>query len=141
MHNNQNFFFTIAKLHRLATKEFGKQLSQIGMTHGLAAVLLHLELIGEGSTQREIAASMEVEQPTLVQLIERLESLKIVIKKPYPGDRRKAAVFLTPKGRKLLSQIGVIYEATFQTLFDCIDGNQLHQAEQLLVRVYNASKA
>tara|TARA_R110000851_G_scaffold292467_2_gene446978 strand:+ start:276 stop:719 length:444 start_codon:yes stop_codon:yes gene_type:complete len=141
MHKTQHFFFNVVKLHRLWTKEFGKRLSGIGMTHGLAAVLLHLELLGEGSTQREIAESMEIEQPTLVALVERLEELALLTRRPYPGDRRKHVLMLTPKGRKLLSQIADIYESTYQALFSCIDGEQMNQIEQLLARIYSASKS
>jgi MarR family transcriptional regulator, transcriptional regulator for hemolysin len=140
MPKDQHFFFTLSKIHRLASKEFDKQLKDIGMTHGLAATLLHLDLIGEGTSQRQIAASMEVEQPTMVQLISRLEKRKFVQKKPFPSDKRRNLVYLTPDGHKVLSAVKTIYQATYQKLFGHIEKDQLDRTEYLLMQVYEASK-
>ncbi|MBJ6136103.1 MarR family winged helix-turn-helix transcriptional regulator [Marinobacter litoralis] len=140
MCSKRDFFFTVAKLHRLATKEFGKRLSHIGMTHGLAAALLHLNFVGEGSSQSQVAESMEIEQPTLVNLIARLEEMEIVKKEIFPGDRRKSAIILTPKGRKLLVQIEGIYDSTYRKLFGHVEKSQLEKAEHLQNKMYEASK-
>ncbi|KAA1170870.1 MarR family transcriptional regulator [Marinobacter salinexigens] len=140
MENDQGFFFAVGKLHRRIAKEFGQRLTCIGMTQGLAAVMMHLELVGEGSSQSEIAQSMEVEQPTLVQLISKLEKQGIIQRKPYPGDRRKSAIYFTAKGKELLTRINSIYESTCEQLFDQIDTSQLDQTEQLLLRMWNMSR-
>ena len=140
MPKDQHFFFTLSKIHRMAAKEFDKQLRDIGMTHGLAAALLHLDLIGEGASQRQIAASMEVEQPTLVQLISRLEKREYIEKKPFPGDKRRTSVYLTPGGHEVLSAVKTIYQATYEQLFGHLTKDQLDQAENTLMQVYDASK-
>lgn len=134
------FFFAVTKIHRLASKEFNKQLSCIETTQGLAIFLLHLDLVGEGASQREVAASMEVEQPTLVELVSRLENQCLVERKPYPGDRRKTAIFLTDNGKDLLSKIKIIYESTYQKLFGDIEDAHLDQGEQLLEKIRCTSK-
>jgi len=141
MPKDQSFFFTLSKIHRMAAKEFDKQLKDIGMTHGLAAALLHLDLIGQGASQRQIATSMEVEQPTLVQLIARLEKRNFIQKKAFPGDKRRTSVYLTPSGQEALSAVKTIYQATYKQLFGHIKKDQLDKAEDMLMQVYEASKS
>lgn len=140
MSENQSFFFMVGKIHRLASLEFGRQLSSIGITQGLAAVLLHLDLIGEGKSQGEIAGSMEVAPPTAVPLVSKLVKMNLLVKRPYAGDKRRVAVYFTPSGFQMLSEVKAVYRATFQKLFGHLGNDELDRTEGLLQAVYNNSK-
>lgn len=140
MDKSDHFFFCVARLHRLATKTFGRELRSINMTHGLAAVLLHLDLLDEGCSQRELAFSLEIEQPTLANLIKRLEQLQVIEKKPHSNDHRKSMIYFTTKGRELFVQISRIYEATYRDMLAGLDKHELRLAEALLGDVYQVMK-
>jgi MarR family transcriptional regulator, transcriptional regulator for hemolysin len=55
--------------------------------------------------QRELAARLEVEGPTLVRRIDQLESEGLVSRKESPGDRRATLVALTDEGRALFKRV------------------------------------
>lgn len=140
MDKSDHFFFCVARLHRLATKTFGRELRSINMTHGLAAVLLHLDLLEEGCSQRELAFSLEIEQPTLANLIKRLEQLQVIEKKPHSNDHRKSMIYFTAKGRVLLAQISSIYETTYRDMLTGLGEHELRFAEALLADIHHIMK-
>jgi MarR family transcriptional regulator, transcriptional regulator for hemolysin len=66
---------------------------------------------GERKSQTELARWARVEQPTMAQLIARMERDGIVVREPDPADRRSSLISLTddaraklPAGRDILVQ-------------------------------------
>ena len=58
-----------------------------------------------GLTQTELARIMNVEGPTLMQSIDRLEENGCVLRTRRPGDRRSNSLRLTPLGNRMLKEI------------------------------------
>jgi DNA-binding MarR family transcriptional regulator len=58
-----------------------------------------------GLTQTELARIMNVEGPTLMQSIDRLEENGYVLRTRRPGDRRSNSLRLTPLGNRMLREI------------------------------------
>ncbi|WP_423068604.1 MarR family winged helix-turn-helix transcriptional regulator [Devosia sp. CN2-171] len=53
---------------------------------------------GRALTQKELAISATVEQPTMANTLNRMERDGLVVRTPDPNDRRSAQVSLTPLG-------------------------------------------
>lgn len=53
---------------------------------------------GKALTQKELAISATVEQPTMANTLSRMERDGLVMRRPAPGDGRSALVSLTPLG-------------------------------------------
>jgi DNA-binding MarR family transcriptional regulator len=53
---------------------------------------------GRALTQKELAISATVEQPTMANTLSRMERDGLVVRTPDPNDRRSAKVSLTPLG-------------------------------------------
>ncbi len=70
----------------------------MGLTMSRARVITTLGR-QEGLSQRELAAILEIEAPTLKRQLDGLEADGFIERRPIAGDARKNAVFLTPKGR------------------------------------------
>jgi MarR family transcriptional regulator for hemolysin len=54
-----------------------------------------------GITQKEIADKLELEAPSLIPMIDKLQSLGLVERRPDPNDRRINRIFLTKKAESL----------------------------------------
>lgn len=64
----------------------------------LAALTL---LTGDDAlSQQDLARRLQVDRTTMVALVDRLEGLDLVRRRPDPGDRRKNVVELTEHGRR-----------------------------------------
>src|SRR4029450_3174199 len=62
-------------------------------------VLLREATRAGGSSQRQPAALLHIEPPTLVRHLDRLEADGYVERRADPDDRRRLLVFVTPAGR------------------------------------------
>ena len=65
---------------------------------------------GQARSQQEIAATLEVDAPSLVPLIDALESRHLVVRSPSETDRRRNVVALTDQGWDLLRQAEERYD-------------------------------
>lgn len=96
---------------RLLTRQADERLKTIGLTASQLPVLAALK-DGGALTQRELAEAAGVEQPSMAQLLARMERDGLVRRDPSPTDGRSSLVSLTPAaqrklepGRALLRQI------------------------------------
>ncbi|NLR95828.1 MarR family transcriptional regulator [Rhizobium sp. P38BS-XIX] len=80
-------------------------LSSYGISEAAAAPLLWIGRLGGGVRQVAIATYVGIEGPSLVRLIDQLESMDLVVRKDDPTDRRAKGLWLTPEGEKLASRM------------------------------------
>jgi DNA-binding MarR family transcriptional regulator len=66
--------------------------------------LLRTLAISEGQSQRAIGAALGIHPNRMVALVDDLERLKLVRRRPHPTDRRAHALVLTANGRRVLEK-------------------------------------
>lgn len=86
---------------RLLRKLFDRRMETLGVTRSQWQVLVNL-IHHEGISQSELADRLEIEQPTLVRLLQRLEKAKLIERRPDDHDRRIRRVFLAANSAPLL---------------------------------------
>lgn len=59
---------------------------------------------GVAKTPKELAEMARIEQPTMTQLLARMERDGLVRRTPHPEDRRSTLISLTPKALRRLPQ-------------------------------------
>ena len=82
-----------------------QRLKPMGLSQARWRTLLHLSRADEPITQAELAARLGVEEPTLVNLLHRLEDAGWVKRVALPHDRRCKTVKLQPRARRVINQI------------------------------------
>jgi DNA-binding MarR family transcriptional regulator len=55
-----------------------------------------------GINQSDIATALGADRSTLVRLVDQLEGLELVVRRPDPADRRSSIPTLTAEGRRVL---------------------------------------
>ncbi len=94
--------------------EFGVRLSRVGFAWrqqidiefkqhgGLTASkwrpLFMLGRLGDGVRQKDLAAALSIEGPSLVRLLDDLEAHRLIERRADPGDRRAKTIHLTLEG-------------------------------------------
>lgn len=91
---SRNFGFLLNDVARLLRTTYDRRVKALGLTRSQWWVLTHLYR-GDGVTQTELAATLEIEKPTLGRLLDRLEAKGWVRRHPDARDRRAWRVFLT----------------------------------------------
>src|SRR2546421_1795157 len=105
---------TIGRMLFLAHRSVHDELDRRLHEHGASLwnwVLLREAANAEGASQRQLAALMRIEPPTLVRHLDKLAEDGLVERRPDPDDRRVLRVVVTPAGRQRLAQLhDVVHE-------------------------------
>jgi len=95
----------IAGLSKAWREELDRRLRPLGLTRVQWQALLWLSRAGGTLVQREMSGYLDIGAPATVALVDRMERDGLVTRSAVPDDRRRNAVVLTPKARRLLATI------------------------------------
>lgn len=85
--------YWINRVSRRILRRHDTKLKPLGLVMGHLPVLLALEN-GRAQTQKELALHAQVEQPTMAELLGRMERDALVERTPNPSDKRGSLVSL-----------------------------------------------
>jgi MarR family transcriptional regulator for hemolysin len=91
-------------------------------------------------SQRELAALMGVEGPTMARHMDRLEAGGLIRRSRDVRDRRILRVRLTPSGQQLQRRLSATLLQTHQTLTAVFSPDELQQFQSFLTRVTDHAK-
>ncbi len=97
---NDSAGYLINHLARIFAQALAREIKPLGLAPGQFMVLLELWR-GDGLTQRDLVARLDVEQATLANTLSRMERDGLVRRTPHPGDGRAQVIRLTPRARQL----------------------------------------
>ncbi|MEO8384419.1 MAG: MarR family transcriptional regulator, partial [Betaproteobacteria bacterium] len=78
---------------------------------------------------------MEIGEPAIVALIDRLEKDEFIVRNPVPGDRRARSLALTVPGKRLISKIEAVVEALREELMTGFSVAQLKTTSDVLAQI------
>ncbi|HLT02513.1 MAG TPA: MarR family transcriptional regulator [Geminicoccaceae bacterium] len=108
MDPREAFALDLGRVSRRWRARLDERLKVTGLTQARWSTLLHLSRAGECLTQRELAARVGIEGPTLVRLLDALEAQGLIERLPVEGDRRANSIRLTEAAQPLLAEINRI---------------------------------
>lgn len=115
----EQFPFALARVYRRWRKLLDERLKDLGVTQARWTTMVYLHKSGEGLTQRDLASRMAIENPTLVRLLDNLESQGLVQRKACEDDRRARRLFLTPQGTEFMD---VLYKRSGDLRDELLEG-------------------
>jgi MarR family transcriptional regulator for hemolysin len=135
----------------LARSEFGVRLARVGIAWrlrvdiefkqkgGLTASkwrpLYWLGRLGDGVRQKDLAAAMSIEGPSLVRLLDDLESQLLIERREDPNDRRAKTIHLTKDGRGVCRRLKQISGEFAGRLLAGITDEEFHICIAVLDRI------
>ena len=96
--------FHSINLAKKMRKAIGLKLENPSFSYSQSSALLAIDSQNEIS-QREIASRLHLQPASVVSLIDELERLKLVLRKPTRFDRRKYHITLTSQGKSFADKI------------------------------------
>ena len=85
-----------------------------------------------GSAQQELVARSMIDASSMVAVLDELEGMGLVERRRHPDDRRKHAVYLTARGRRMLARARVVAMKTAQETFAPLNATELETLRLLL---------
>ena len=123
-----------ALLHafRSMRRHYDERVRDMGLTMSRARVILAL-IANEGISQRELAAILEIEAPTLKRQLDGLQADGFIERRPVEGDARKNGIFLTTMAKD--SQLVSYSRQLRQESLKGIDQLDLDRARAVLEQI------
>jgi MarR family transcriptional regulator, transcriptional regulator for hemolysin len=115
-------------------------LAEAGTTFSSWTVLAALSARGP-IIQKDLAKSLDMIGPSIVERIDQLEESGLVIRSGVPADRRASLVSLTDDGRTLLARLDGVMRATETALTSGLDLRDVETARRVLTRVAEQARA
>ncbi len=112
-----------------------ERLKPLGMSQAKWRTLLHLSLAAQPITQAEIAARLGIEEPTLVNLLHRLENAGWVKRASAMHDRRCKTVTLERRAHRVIGRIDKTARALRHELISDIPQRDLDTCMKVLRRI------
>jgi len=97
-----DWFFDHAQiLPRRTRAAINAQVESLGLTSATSRPLYFLGRLGDGVHAKILAEKLEMERPSLVALLDRLEAAGLIERREDPADRRGKTLHLTTRGREI----------------------------------------
>lgn len=103
--------FLLHDTARLLRKRFEQRARHLGLTRSQWQVLAHLATC-EGIHQGGLADLLDIEPITLVRLLDKLEAIGLIERRPHPTDRRIRLLHLTDAAHPLLGFMRTLGDVT-----------------------------
>ncbi len=127
-HYRRDLLFLLNDIGRLLRTEADRRAKAHGMTRAQWGILLWLER-EPGLSQRELAEMLEVEPITVARLVDRLERIGMVERRPDDADRRIWRLHLRDAAQDVLGDIHDYRAAVTASL---TEGMSAEKQERLL---------
>ncbi len=88
-----------------------------------------------GPSLRELAATRHMDSPTASRMVDLLARRGLVALEASPGDRRRRAIFLTPRGRALVRELQPLARQVRRSIRRGFSEAEVESLRDLLQRV------
>lgn len=114
------------------------ELRGFGVTSATWRALFHLGELGDGVRPKDLAEALEMERPSLTQLLDRLEANGLVTRREDPEDHRCKTVHLTEAGRAVHRRTVIANERVARRLMDSVSDADLAEVSRVFARISTA---
>ncbi|MCP4561559.1 MAG: MarR family transcriptional regulator [Bosea sp.] len=128
------FTAELASANRKLRALVDERARDMGLTLSRARLLMQLAK-ADGPIQSDLADLLDIEQPTLVRLLDGLERTGMIERRAVPGDRRARRVFLTQAARAQAEDILAFLTELRADVLDGVDREELEIALRVLSRM------
>jgi len=94
-----------------------------------------------GLKHSQVSEALGIQRTNFVDLFDRLEQRGLAVRKPAPSDRRCHALYLTPKGKALLTHLNALQREHELRLTEAIGPEGREQLLALLGKVVDAMQS
>lgn len=103
--DKENLLYRLGVLTRRWRQMLDNAFQSLGLTDAAWRPLLHLHHLGDGIRQKDLAASLGIEGPSLARILDQLIAKGFIERIEDARDRRAKLLTLSPQGRTLVTQI------------------------------------
>jgi MarR family transcriptional regulator, transcriptional regulator for hemolysin len=133
--DSSNILFRLAVVSRNWRKVLDREVQSAGLTDATWRPLVHLHFLGDGTRQKDLAASVGIEGPSVVRLLDTLIEKGFLERSEDASDRRAKLLRLTPEGLKIVARIQETVSALESELLSPFSEGEISQMAHFVERL------
>lgn len=130
--SSENLGRMLVEVSRTWRNTLDKRLQPLGLSQSRWMVLLILEHLGDGITQKQLSEGLGIEGPSLVGVLDRMEQDGWVERRVSEEDRRAKTIHRTDKAGEMTREIRQIADGLRKELLKGIAQSEIEQTMNLL---------
>lgn len=103
--DKENLLYRMGFLTRRWRQVLDSAFQSLGLTDALWRPLLHLHHMGDSIRQKDLAASLGIEGPSLTRILDQLIAKGLIERSEDASDRRAKLLTLAAQGRAMVAEI------------------------------------
>lgn len=129
--------FLISRIKQVGTRIFDRMLAASGIDsfNGAQGRILYVLWQNDEISISTLSAQTSLANTTLTAMLDRMESLDLIVRKPDPKDRRNRLIALTEKAKSLQADYDRISKQMNELYYTGFTENEILQFEAYLQRV------
>lgn len=129
-----NIYYSAARIRKKAG-EFFRRHGLTDVQFNVLSLLKHQSGDIGGLTQVDLSKMMLVNRANITTLIDRMEKVGLVARKPVPNDRRYNIIELTPHGVEMYQKVSGIYKRKIGEIMHVLDDDELESLKSILEKL------
>ncbi len=130
-----NLLYRLGFLTRRWRQVLDSSFQSLGVTDAAWRPLLHLHHLGDGIKQKDLAASLGIEGPSLTRILDQLIAKGLIDRVEDASDRRAKLLTLSLQGRAMVAEITGKVAALEHDLLSAFDDTEIEQMSNFVERL------
>lgn len=130
-----NLLFRLSLLTRRWRQVLDTEIQASGLTDATWRPLLHLNLLGGGTRQKDLAESLGIKGPSIVRILDSLLAKGLIQRSGDVTDRRAKLLYLTPEGQLLVERIQDTVMSLENELLGSFSDRDISQMAKFVLRM------
>ena len=131
--------FLISRIKQMGTRIFDRMLTESGVDsfNGAQGRILYVLWQNDDVSISSLSAQTSLANTTLTAMLDRMENMGLIVRKPDPKDRLNRLIALTEKAKSLQDDYTKISERMNEIYYTGFTEEEIRQFESYLQRVLN----
>lgn len=131
--------YLVRRLHLICTAMVAEVVEEDGLSMLQWAVLVHIHWTPD-IDQSRLAETASIDKTNTGRLVDQLEAMGLVERRPHGSDRRAWMLRLTTRGQQLRRRLGPRALVSQERLLSCLNVKERNAFLDLLTRVVDANE-
>lgn len=133
---NESVNYLLIQICKIWRNKANEMLAKYGIHAGQDVLLSHLGK-EDGQTISSLVDNVCIQQATMVRMLDRLESNKLINKVKDNSDMRVSRIFLTEKGKEAVSNVRTVWKSMEQKTSSAISEEDQITLRRILQNILN----
>lgn len=134
--------FLIKQVHILQEQRLNKKLNHLGLTAAQTFAIINIfraRESGKKLTQKDLERILDISNPTVTGILNRLECKKLIIRVPCHHDARSKYIEVTEKAIELDREIRKTFEESEDELLHSLTDGEVSKLQEYLIKILRSN--